>query len=91
MGPILFISSRYRTSYYNFSQEKITFGEPYNLNYDSGTKVSIIVSVIVAILATLGSNTKNGNVQWVPIRVEGDGRSDTDFCIIGAYNTWLFN
>lgn len=53
--------------------------------------MSIIVSVIVAILATLGSNTKNGNVQWVPIRIEGDGRNDTDFCIIGAYNTWLLN
>jgi hypothetical protein len=36
-------------------------------------------------------NTKNGKVEWVPIRVEGEGRSNTDLCIIGAYNAWLLN
>lgn len=134
---------------YLYKQEKITFGETYNLNYDKGTKVSIIVGVILglltvssggiitAILVALGStivadkitkaitgqvygrfaaqdlevrsngkiglrskrtivdakviNTKNGKVEWVPIRVEGEGRSNTDLCIIGAYNAWLLN
>ncbi|WP_458125845.1 hypothetical protein [Paenibacillus sp. Z3-2] len=134
---------------YLYKQEKITFGETHNLNYDKGTKVSVIVGVIiglitvgtggivVAILVALGStivadkitkaitgqvygrfaaqdlevrsngkiglrskrtivdakviNTKNGKVEWVPIRVEGEGRSNTDLCIIGAYNAWLLN